>query len=162
MEAKPRGQNADVAEFMPQDPCMLNHLQSKFRLRNIHEAGSPGSIESQTGEFNPSYAYPPTRFVSSTCSSIRPWLEETKGMTGTPAVRSTAPAVHIRSVVTVCSSPPGKRSAGPSQEGPHPSVERMRAGEQSEDVSAGTSKYGKLHSHKRVATAEKIEFRFCQ
>ncbi|KAF5736933.1 hypothetical protein HS088_TW14G01088 [Tripterygium wilfordii] len=158
MEAKfrPRGQNADVAKFRSTNPHILNYLQSKSMPQGIHKTGSPGAIRSSvpnsfappvmvraasaspSGSLRPESSIsptpaPPTRIVSSKCST-RPWLQETKGMRGMAVAHTMAPAVHIRSVVPVCSAPPAKRSARPSQEVPYPDVERMRSEKQREDI----------------------------
>ncbi|GAV87358.1 dsrm domain-containing protein [Cephalotus follicularis] len=90
------------------------------------------------------HAPPPARLATSACST-RPWLEGMRNIGGMPSSSFMAPAVHIRSVVPVCSAPPVKTQIpSPSQEGPFSGVEKEMTEESGRNVTAACSDFGKL------------------
>lgn len=137
-----RAINMDGTKFHLQNPDHLDHLQSNIRPSNppmISSSGSvrgfqpvssfapPVTIRASTAAFTgslrpkclnpPLRAPPPTRIAANACSS-RHFM---------------APAVHIRSVVPVCSAPPTKR------EGVLSGVEKKRPEEARGNISSSTS-----------------------
>lgn len=142
-----------------QNTDSLHYFQSNIRPRNSSMVSSSGSVR---GSVPPSFAAPvtirasatastaslrpqssnplmrappPPRTAASVCSS-RPWPEGMRNHGGMPSRHYMAPAVHIRSVVPVCSAPPSKKYPGPSME--------KITEEQRGDISAACSDFSKF------------------
>lgn len=156
---RPTTISKDGDKFRLQNTVSLDNLQSDIRPRNSTMVSSSGSVR---GSVPPSFAAPttirasatastaslrpqssnplvrappPRRTAASFCSS-RPWPEGMRNQGGLPSRHYMAPAVHIRSVVPVCSAPPSKKYPDPSRE--------KRTEEQRGDISATCSKFSKL------------------
>ncbi|KAK2646469.1 hypothetical protein Ddye_021664 [Dipteronia dyeriana] len=162
---RPRTISTEGPRFWLQSPRGLDYPQPNIRPPNPTMASSSGSARSFTptsfattvtirtsGAVSTSSLRPetsnhqmhaplPTRIPASACSP-RPWQERRKNLGGMRSVNYMAPAVHIRSVVPVCSAPPAKRSPGPS-------LERLFSGAENKpdpkpDISATSSDLDKL------------------
>lgn len=156
---RPTTISKDGDKFRLQNTVSLDYLQSDIRPRNSTMVSSSGSVR---GSVPPSFAAPttirasatastaslrpqssnplvrappPRRTAASFCSS-RPWPEGMRNQGGMPSRHYMAPAVHIRSVVPVCSAPPSKNYPDPSRE--------KRTEEQRGDISATCSNFSKL------------------
>lgn len=156
---RPTTISKDGDKFRLQNTVSLDYLQSDIRPRNSTMVSSSGSVR---GSVPPSFAAPttirasatastaslrpqssnplvrappPRRTAASFCSS-RPWPEGMRNQGGLPSRHYMAPAVHIRSVVPVCSAPPSKKYPDPSRE--------KRTEEQRGDISATCSNFSKL------------------
>ncbi|KAJ0093115.1 hypothetical protein Patl1_25577 [Pistacia atlantica] len=109
----------------------------------IRTAGAISTTSLRTESSNPLMcAPPPVRIAASACSS-RPWPEGMKNMGRRPSVNFMAPAVHVRSVVPVCSAPPTKKAPDPGMEQSFPVAEK-RTKEPGGDTSAASSDFSKL------------------
>lgn len=125
---------ADETKYRSQTSCSPFHFPSKTRPQNTTLSGSSrfggfvpplsaGRVCTSPVTSNPqALSLQQTRNSAPRCIS-RPWLE---GMStaGMPPVSCPAPAVHIRSVVPVCSAPPAKKMPSPSQEKPSSGAEK--------------------------------------
>ncbi|KAH7573626.1 hypothetical protein JRO89_XS03G0182100 [Xanthoceras sorbifolium] len=168
---RPRAISTEGPRFRLQSPHGLDYMQPNIRPVNPPMASSSGSARgftpasfaapvtmrtsnavstsslrpesSNPRSSNPRMrAAPPTRIPASACSS-RPWPERRKNLGGTRSVNYMAPAVHIRSVVPVCSAPPAKRPPGPSLEGLFSGAEK-KLEEPEPDIAALSSNLNKL------------------
>lgn len=147
--------NTDEARFRLQSPRNMDYLQRNTQTPRMATSpgfpsgfipsASPATIKTSCavpmGSPRPEGsrrrlvpAPPPTRNAAPSCST-KPW--------GMPSANFMAPAVHIRSVVPVCSAPPAKKMSGPSQDGPFTPVKKNTI-EEAGDVRAASSELGKL------------------
>ncbi|XP_044486955.1 double-stranded RNA-binding protein 2-like isoform X1 [Mangifera indica] len=130
---------AIIADGSSQKPDGIGYLQSNVGAPNTPTISSPASIKNfvpapfaapvmirtsgvvSTSSLKPESSNPlmrgspPVRIAASACSS-RPCPEGMKNLGRMPSVNSMAPAVHIRSIVPVCSAPPNKKVPDPSTE----------------------------------------------
>ncbi|KAK9287812.1 hypothetical protein L1049_016254 [Liquidambar formosana] len=162
---RPRATSTDDAKFQSQNPHRLDYLQHNSRPQNPHMASSPvlptgfiptpsaAPVTVRTGgaaslggprpESSRRPAAPPTRIAGSACSN-RPWVEGLRNTGRLPPANFLAPAVHIRSVVPVCSAPPTKKMPGPSQDGQFSGAKRNTTENPEGEISAASSELGKL------------------
>lgn len=159
---RPQTISTDGPRYLLQSPHSFDYVQPHIRPPNPHTTSSSGSARSFTPasfappvtirtagavpintvrpeSSNPRMCAPlPTRIPPSAC---RTWPERTRNTGGTHSVNYMAPAVHIRSVVPVCSAPPARS--------PSPCPERLFSGPENPeepklDISAASSDLDKL------------------
>lgn len=110
----------------------------------VRTAGTSCPVTLRPERVNPQMPTPPPRRISASTCSQRPWLEEMKNPGLRPSASFVAPAVHIRSVVPVCSAPPTKKPPCPIRERPFSGIEKNEV-EPMGEVSAQSLDFGKLH-----------------
>ncbi|XP_022749021.1 double-stranded RNA-binding protein 2-like [Durio zibethinus] len=134
---RPQAISIDKTNLSLQNPHASDYLHSNSRPQNFPAVSSATSVTGLPASFaaplmvrtagtscpvslrpenlNLQTPTPPRRISASTCSR-RPRLEGMKNAGVRQSARFVAPAVHIRSVVPVCSAPPAKKPPGPNQE----------------------------------------------
>lgn len=154
---RPQATSAEDAKFRVQTPQSLDYLHYNSRPRMPSSTGSaggsrpssfaapvtvrtanaalPGSLRPENS--HPLVPAPRSTIVAVSGCSTRPWLGN-KNAVCLPSASFMAPAVHIRSVVPVCSAPPAKSMPSSSKE-PIFSVVENRTKKPGGDISAANS-----------------------
>ncbi|KAK6254558.1 hypothetical protein SCA6_015863 [Theobroma cacao] len=142
---RPQATSTDKPNLPLRNPHALDYLQSNARPQDfpvvssatstrgclpgsfaapvmVRTAGTSCPVTLRPENLNPRMPTPPPRRITASTCSRRPWLEGMKNAGVMPSASFIAPAVHIRSVVPVCSAPSAKKTPGPIQERLFPGV----------------------------------------